>query len=137
MSTTRIRNLSIVIALVVLAATAMTVWAFTARGGTREITLYARDMAFFLPGSAERNPTLRVLAGETVRITVINDEPGMRHDLSVAGLGATIAPIGTSVGSRGFATFEAPGLAGRHAYVCKLHSQMMRGVLEVLPARAR
>jgi plastocyanin len=135
MSTARIRNLSIAIGLVVLGATAMTVWAFTARGETREITLYARDMAFFLPGSGERNPTLRVLAGEPVRITVINDEPGMRHDLDLPGLGATIAPLDTAVGSRGSATFEAPSAPGRHEYVCVLHSQMMRGTLEVLPAR--
>jgi len=135
MSTARIRNLSIAIGLVVLAAAAMTVWAFTGRSDTRELTLYARDMAFFLPGSAERNPTLRVLAGDTVRLTVINDEPGMRHDLGVDGLGATIAPLATAPGSRGSTTFEAPALPGRYAYVCNLHSQMMRGVLEVLPAR--
>ena len=51
MSTARIRNLSIAIGLVLLAAVAMTVWAFTGRTQTREVTLYARDMAFFTPGS--------------------------------------------------------------------------------------
>ena len=135
MSTARIRNLSIAIALVVLGAAAMTVSAFTGERDERELTLYARDMAFFLPGSAERNPTLRVLAGETVRLTVINDEPGMRHDLAVAGLGADIGRLDTSPGSRGSTVFVAPPVPGRYAYVCELHSQMMRGVLEVVPAR--
>jgi plastocyanin len=134
MSTARIRNLSIAIGLVLLAAVAMTVWAFTGRTQTREVTLYARDMAFFLPGSAERNPPLRVFAGETVRFTLVNDEPGMKHDLAVAELGLVILPLDTTPGSRGTAVIEVPQRPGRYAYVCELHTQMMRGVLDVLPA---
>ena len=133
MSTARIRNLSIAIALVVLAATTMTLWAFVGRGETRELTLYAHDMAFFAPGSAQRNPVLQVFAGERVRLTVVNDEPGMRHDLAVAALGLVIPPLDTTPGSRGTAVLTVPERPGRYTYVCSLHSQLMRGVLEVLP----
>ena len=135
MSTARMRNLSILTGLLLLVAMAVTVWAFT--GGTaveREVTLHARGMAFYLPGSNLPNPTLHVTAGDSVRVTVVNDDPGVRHDLAVENLGLTIAPLATTPGSRGSATFEAPALPGRYPYVCTFHAQMMRGVLEVLPA---
>ena len=136
MSTARMRNLSILTGLVLLAAMTVTVWAFTGRATPeREITLHARGMAFYLPGSDAPNPTLQVTAGESVRVVVVNDEPGVKHDLAVAKLGVTIAPLATTLGSRGEATFEAPSLPGRYPYVCTFHAQMMRGVIEVLPGR--
>jgi plastocyanin len=136
MSTARMRNLSILTGLLLLAVMTVTVWAFT--GSTtaeREVTLHARGMAFYLPGSNAPNPTLRVTAGESVRLTVVNDDPGVKHDLAVEKLGLTIAPLATTVGSRGSATLEAPALPGRYPYVCTFHAQMMRGVLEVVPGR--
>ena len=135
MSTSRMRNLSILVGVLLLAALAVTVGAFTGGGSEREVTLYARGMAFYLPGSDAPNPTLRVTAGETVRLTVVNDDPGMRHDLAVEALGVAIAPLATTPGSRGSATLEAPPRPGRYSYVCTFHAQMMRGTLEVLPAR--
>ena len=136
MSTARMRNLSILTGLLLLAAMTVTVWAFTGGAATeREVTLHARGMAFYLPGSDAPNPTLRVTAGETVRVTVINDDPGVKHDLAVKKLGVAIAPLAMTAGSRGSASFEAPALPGRYPYVCTFHAQMMRGVLEVLPAR--
>jgi len=135
MSTARMRNLSILTGGLLLVMMTVTVWAFT--GGTapeREITLHARGMAFYMPGSDAPNPTLRVKAGESVRVTVVNDDPGVKHDLVVEKLGLTIAPLATTLGSRGSATLKAPALPGRYPYVCTFHAQMMRGVLEVVPA---
>jgi plastocyanin len=135
MSTARIRNLSILSGLLLLALMSVTVWAFTGGGAdAREVTLHARGMAFYLPGSDAPNPTLRVTAGESVRLTVINDDPGVRHDLAVESLGLTMAPLATTPGSRSSATLDAPSRPGRYPYVCTFHAQMMRGVLEVLPA---
>lgn len=135
MSTARIRNLSILTGLVLLALMTVTVWAFVGGAGVeREVTLHARGMAFYLPGSDVPNPTLRVTAGESVRLTVINDDPGVKHDLAMEKLGVAIAPLATTPGSRGTATLEAPALPGRYPYVCTFHAQMMRGVLEVVPA---
>ena len=140
MSTARMRNLSIFVALLLLGAFAVTVWAFTGgaagagAGQERELVLYARGMAFYLPGSDAPNPTLRVAAGERVRVTVVNDDPGVKHDLAVAALGLAIEPLATTPGSRGSAVLEAPALPGRYPYVCTFHAQMMRGVLEVVPA---
>ena len=135
MSTVRMRNLSILTGLFLLVAMAVTVWAFTGRAGDeREVTLHARGMAFYFPGSDAPNPTLRVAAGERVRVTVVNDDPGVKHDLAMEKLGVAIAPLAVTVGSQSSATFEAPALPGRYPYVCTFHSQMMRGMLEVEPA---
>lgn len=138
MSTARMRNLSIFTGLVLLVLMAVTVWAFTGRATSeREVTLHARGMAFYLPGSDAPNPTLQVTACERVRVTVVNDDPGVKHDLAMERLGVAIAPLATTVGSQSSATFEAPALPGRYPYVCTFHSQMMRGVLEVMPAGRR
>ena len=137
MSTARMRNLSIVVGLVVLAGFAVTVWAFAGSSDEREVLLYARGMAFYLPGSDAPNPTLQVAAGERVRITVVNDDPGVKHDLAVARLGLTIEPLATTPGSRGSAVLTAPARPGRYPYVCTFHAQMMRGTLEVMPAALR
>ena len=129
MSTRRIRNLSLALALLALVGLAVTL---SARGGAeREIVLHARDMAFYLPGDPRPNPTLRVSPGEEVTFTVVNEEPGMRHDLVVDAFGVTVAPLGLAAGSRGEATFEVPERPGRYPYVCTFHAQMMRGTLEV------
>jgi plastocyanin len=134
MSTARLRNLSILVGLVLIVGLAVTVRAFTAGGAQRELVLYARGMAFYLPGSDAPNPTLRVTAGETLRLTVVNDDPGVEHDLEVAALDLDIAPLAKSAGSRGSATLKVPERPGRYPYVCTFHAQMMRGTLEVLPA---
>jgi plastocyanin len=134
MSTTRIRNLSLALGLLALVALTMTVRGLTG-GSSRELVLYARDMAFYLPGDPTPNPTLRVQAGEEVEFVLVNDEPGMRHDLAVEELGFAITEVGLTPGSRGAATLRAPRQPGRYPYVCTLHAQLMRGVLEVVPAR--
>jgi hypothetical protein len=133
MSTTRIRNLSIAIGLAVLAVVAVALSAIGSDAGDREVTLFARGMAFYLPGSDAPNPTLRFVAGESVRLTIVNDDPGMRHDLAVETLRFAIGPLAVTPGSRGTGTLTLPATPGRYPYVCTFHAQMMRGVIEVLP----
>ena len=95
----------------------------------REIVLFARDMAYFLPGDPRPNPTLAVARGETVRVVLINRDAGMEHDFAVPALGAASA----LVAGRGSAavTFRAPGERGDHEYLCTLHAVVMRGALIV------
>ena len=134
MSTARIRNISVALAVLFLAVVAMTVRAVVSEEPVREITLHARDMAFYLPGDGTPNPTLRVSAGEELRFTLINDEPGVQHDLAVGAAGLVIGPLPVQVGSRASASMRAPQAPGRYPYVCELHAKMMRGTLEVAPA---
>ena len=134
MSTARIRNISVALAILFLAVVAMTVRAVVTEDPAREITLHARDMAFFLPGDTTPNPTLRVAAGEELRFTLVNDEPGVQHDLAVAAAGLVIGPLPVQVGASASATAIAPQVPGRYPYVCELHTKMMRGTLVVEPA---
>ena len=134
MSTARIRNISVALAVLFLAVVAMTVRAVVTEDPVREITLHARDMAFYLPGDATPNPTLRVTAGEELRFTVINDEPGVQHDLAVEAAGLVIGPLPVQAGSQASGAALAPQVPGRYPYVCELHAKMMRGTLVVEPA---
>jgi len=99
----------------------------------REITLVARDMAFYLPGDPTPNPRLVVERGEPVRLLLRNAERGMPHDVAVpdgdGGWDASRKVRGRDETAE--LTFEAPQMAGGYEYICTLHSRMMRGVLEV------
>jgi plastocyanin len=95
----------------------------------REIVLVARDMAYYLPGDPRPNPTLEVARGETVRVVLRNQDPGMEHDFAVPALGAASAPI-DGRGSTAL-TLRAPAARGEHEYLCTLHAVVMRGVLSV------
>jgi plastocyanin len=101
---------------------------------TRSIVLEARDVAFYLVGdpSATANPTLRVLAGESLALTLINRDAGIAHDLA-AGSERAIVPPFADTGER-TVTWTAPDEPGTYEYVCTLHAQRMRGTLEVAPA---
>jgi plastocyanin len=117
---------ALLLAAVVAVAAAAVVTRAGAREEVREIRLVARGMAFFLEGdTATANPTLRVKAGERVRIVVSNETAGMEHDLAIASLGAAIDPLAT--GATATLDLQVPGAAGTHEYECRPHAVMMRG----------
>lgn len=101
----------------------------SARAGSREIVLVARQMAFYAEGGGEPNPTLVVRPGEEVRIVLKNEEPGVLHDLKVGGVNVSVDPI--RAGATASLTFRAPVQPGRYEYVCRPHAQMMKGLLVV------
>ncbi len=122
---------SLIITLLLAILVAGVAWGISAaRTAPREIVLVARGMAFYLEGDDTPNPTLQLRPGEEVRLTLINSDRGMRHDLAVAGLG-----VGTGVlagdGSSETVRLRAPRKPGAYEYLCRLHAQMMRGLLEV------
>jgi len=94
----------------------------------RTIELTARDMAFYVSGSSEPNPEIRVKAGEDVRIVLRNEQAGVSHDFVVESLGVAIEPISEGSDS---VLIRVPGKRGVHQYVCTPHSRMMRGMLIV------
>jgi plastocyanin len=112
---------------VAVALTALMPVVANPRTGPREIVLVARDMAFYLEGSKEPNPTIVVKASEEVRIVVRNQDSGITHALAIASLRAAIDRI--EPGSTQGIQFRAPRKPGRHEYFCPPHAQMMKGVL--------
>ena len=104
-----------------------------AREEVREIHLVARGMAFYLdadPGTA--NPTITVQESERVRFVLRNETPGINHDLAITDLAAAMSPV--AAGATGVFDLEVPDRSGRHEYVCRPHSVMMKGVIEVVAA---
>ncbi len=98
---------------------------------SREITLVARDMAFYLleQTHAGPNPTLQLKVGEQVRIVLRNQDPGIVHSFA-------IKPWNVSMTSRHDKAVSmlvrAPRRPGRYEYVCTPHSTLMAGVIEVV-----
>jgi plastocyanin len=96
------------------------------RPPTREITLVARGMAFYVEGDpAIPNPTLTLAAGERVRITLRNEERGLTHDFAVPAVDAATELIDWNEDAE--VTFDAPDRPGTYDYVCEPHAMMMRG----------
>lgn len=103
--------------------------ASSSSGGVREIHLVARDMAFYLDGQGDPNPTLVVRRGEQVRILLQNLDAGMSHDFGVRAW-----KKGTGViNGLGEAAIElrAPLAAAAETYACTPHGEMMRGTIRV------
>jgi plastocyanin len=97
---------------------------------TREVTLVAKGMAFYLEGDLSTpNPTIDVKAGERVRIVLRNEEQGMRHDLAVPAVAAAMDAIGWNESDA--VTFDAPEMPGTYQYECRPHRLMMRGLIRV------
>jgi plastocyanin len=101
-------------------------------GESREITLVARDMAFYLETDSNTpNPVIEVRAGERVRITLRNDDRGFLHDFALPVTRAATETIGWHEQSE--TIFDAPTEPGSYEYVCRPHSLMMKGTLRVVP----
>ncbi len=98
------------------------------RGGPREIQLVARNMTFYLQNDETPNPTLRLRAGEQVRVVLKNEEPGIDHDFAIRPW-----KIGTRlISGKGedviiFTVPDAPGTETN--YICTPHFGMMRGTI--------
>jgi plastocyanin len=94
-----------------------------------DIRLVARDMAYYLDGQQEPNPTLRISRGERVRIRLINRDPGMTHDFGVRAWNAGTRLIATQ--QEAVVEFTAPVQSGDASYACTPHGEMMRGTIRV------
>jgi hypothetical protein len=95
----------------------------------REIVLTARNMAFYLDGDSTPNPALRVRPGETIKVTLRSQDPGITHDFAVRAWNVA-TPLLTGTGAVSV-TFRAPDARGQQEYVCSAHAVMMQGRIEV------
>ena len=101
------------------------------RTPTREVTIVARGMAFFLEDDATPNPTIRVKAGERVRIVLRNEDRGFVHDFAVPAADAAVDQVSWS--ETRAATIQMPTAPGTYEYICRPHQLMMSGTLIVEP----
>jgi plastocyanin len=96
----------------------------------REIRLVAREMAFFVDGDVTANPTLRLKAGERVRLVLRNEDAGMTHDFAINAWKIGTKTL-TAKGEETAVVFRVPGERGTTSYQCTPHAQMMRGSIQV------
>jgi cupredoxin-like protein len=101
-----------------------------ARPEARTIALEARDMAFYAGADPTPNPTLVAERGELLRLELRNRDRGMAHDLAFPALERHTG-IAQSPDEIVAVQLRAPDEPGDYAYVCSLHSRMMRGTLTV------
>jgi plastocyanin len=95
-------------------------------------------MAFYLDGAGAPNPTIQMVPGERVKITLVNDDAGIVHDVAFPSLSAKSGTVrgGGSVSM----IVQMPLSPGATEYICSLHGRMMKGTFEVIApqsARAR
>jgi plastocyanin len=96
----------------------------------RQINLVAKDMAFYLEGDQAPNPTIRLTAGEQVRFNILNLDYGLAHNLAIDGWSVETAYLNADESAVVYV--RAQEQAGRQAYVCSPHREMMRGVIEIV-----
>jgi hypothetical protein len=94
-----------------------------------EVRLVVRDMAYFVEGTSERNPTLRVPRGSRLRVVLSNDDPGYSHNLVVSALDI-YTPLLTRGRSQSLEV-RVPDAPGVHEYSCGPHAEMMRGNIAI------
>ena len=101
----------------------------TSAGEIRTIHLAVRDMAYYVEGHTEANPTLRVRRSERVQIIVSNHDVGMKHDFGVDAW-QTRTRLIDGVGEARL-EFMAPATSGETVYSCTPHGAMMHGTIRV------
>jgi plastocyanin len=95
----------------------------------REVTLRVRNMAFYQDGVDTPNPTLTFAAGEQVRLVLVNEDHGFKHNLVIPALDFRTDIV--DVGQRQAVTITVPSSTGTHAYTCEPHAAMMRGNIAI------
>ena len=95
----------------------------------RELRLIAVDRTFYLEGGAQANPTLKLRAGERVKVTLRNEDDGMRHDFRIHAWNVGMPAI-AGRGERSIVV-RVPNVRGTTSYACTPHASSMQGLIEV------
>ena len=118
-----------VIAAIAIAATLLPMVASSDLDKKRDVHLVIRDMAYYLDGKGEPNPTLQFRRGERVRLILTNEDAGMEHDFVVKNWNvATKVLDGRGVDA---VNIRIPRRPGSHTYFCTPHSAKMRGTIVI------
>ena len=119
----------VIVAVLALAATLLPMIASGEVEHSRDVHLVVRDMAFYLDGKGEPNPTLQFRRGERVRLLLRSEDAGMDHDFVVSGWKVatrTLHGRGEDV-----VDISVPRQTGSASYFCTPHSKKMRGTIVI------
>jgi plastocyanin len=119
----------VIVVIVMLGAAAALLPLLAESREPREIVLVAKQMAFYAGDSTVTNPTIHMAPGERIRITLVNDDPGVGHDFAVSPWSLQ-TPVLRGKG-RTSIVIQAPEQRGTTEYVCSLHASMMTGTIQV------
>lgn len=98
--------------------------------GPREIRIVARGMTFVVADEGETpNPIIRVRAGETVRVVLRNEAPGLVHNFEVPAWNLRTSQL--REGETTEVEFKVAADPGQYEYRCTPHARMMRGAVHV------
>jgi plastocyanin len=118
-----------VIAVAAVVAAALLPIMGLSREHDREVRLVAVGRTFYLEGAPTPNPTLKLRAGERIRLVLRNEDEGMRHDLRIREWNIAVPPI-HGKGERAL-TFRVPDVRGTTSYACTPHAASMLGTIAV------
>ena len=118
-----------IVAVLAIVATLLPTVASSELDRRRDVHLVIRDMAYYLDGKGDPNPTLEFRRGERVRLKVTSDDPGMEHDFVVKNWKVATK----SIQGRGeeIVNIKIPKRAGTDTYFCTPHAVKMRGTIVV------
>ena len=120
-----------IVAVMVIAATLLPMVASSEpEEPKRDIHLVIRDMAFYLDGKGQPNPTLQFRRGERIRLIVTSEDAGMDHDFVVSNWKVATRTL-TGRGQEDAVTIKVPRKPGSEAYFCTPHSAKMRGEIRI------
>jgi plastocyanin len=122
-------TVAIVVATCVLCAFLIPQSASTSAGEVRVIRVVVHNMAYYIAGRNDPNPTIRLRRDERVRIVVINQDAGMKHDFGIDAWQRRTGLI-DGIGEARL-EFVTPSDPGEVSYSCTPHGTLMRGTVRV------
>ncbi len=124
--------ISVILLISIAGAMALFVSLLQAKELPREVVIVAEDMSFTVSTQnleGIKNPTLNFIRGEKISILFRNNDPGIRHDMIIEGLGIKTSIL--SYGESERIVLTVPDNVGTRSYYCTFHKLMMNGLIVI------
>ena len=124
--------ISVILLISIAGAIALFVSLLQAKELPREVVIVAEDMSFTVSTQnleGIKNPTLNFIRGEKISILFRNNDPGIRHDMIIEGLGIKTSIL--SYGESERIVLTVPDNVGTKSYYCPFHKLMMNGLIVI------
>ena len=96
----------------------------------RELTIVARQMAFYVNGNPQPNPSIVFLPGEQIAIDFINRDRGVAHNFVIPAWNLRTDLL-KGDGSSERLLFQVPLEPAKTDYTCSIHPTMMTGQVRI------